>query len=125
MMRNRRVLLARKPQGLPVTDDFAFDEMAIATPAEGQFLSRTIFLSLDPYYRNVMKNSPIYADRLAPGDVMIGETVAQVVESRHKEYREGDFVTVRNGWQTCALSDGSGVCKLDPASAPPSTTSGV
>jgi hypothetical protein len=28
---------------------------------------------LIPYYRNVMKNSSIYAERLVLGDVMIGE----------------------------------------------------
>jgi NADPH-dependent curcumin reductase len=52
---------------------FSSDEVPIPLPTEGEFLSRTIFLSLDPYYRNVMKNSPIYAERLAAGDVMIGE----------------------------------------------------
>jgi hypothetical protein len=97
----------------------------VVSPAEGQFLSKTIYLSLDPYYRNVMKNSPIYAERLAPGDLMIGETVAQVIESRHKEYAEGDFVLVRNGWQTFGLSDGKGVTKIDPALAPISTYLGV
>ena len=56
-------------------------------PGQGQFLSRSIYLSLDPYYRNVMKNSQIYADRLAPGDVLVGETVAQVMESRNPDYR--------------------------------------
>jgi hypothetical protein len=79
---NHRILFARSPQGLPVPEDFGADVVAVPKPGAGQFLSRTLWLSLDPYYRNVMKNSQIYADRLAPGDVMVGETVAQVVESR-------------------------------------------
>ena len=123
--RNRRITFARSPQGLPVAEDFGSDETAIPTPGPGQFLSRTIYLSLDPYYRNVMKNSQIYADRLAPGDVMVGETVAQVVDSRNPEYRSGDYVAVRNGWQQFALSAGQGVRKLDPAVAPLSTALGV
>ncbi len=123
--RNRRVTFARSPKGLPVPEDFGADETAIPTPGPGQFLSRTLYLSLDPYYRNVMKNSQIYADRLAPGDVMVGETVAQVIESRHPEYRAGDMVAVRNGWQQYALSSGQGVRKLDPAAAPVSTALGV
>ena len=94
-------------------------------PAVGQFLSRTLWLSLDPYYRNVMKNSPIYADRLAPGDLMVGETVAQIVESKHPDYQAGEFVAVRNGWQQYGLSSGQGVRKLDPAAAPVSTALGV
>ena len=123
--RNQRITFARSPKGLPVPEDFGADETPVPTPGPGQFLSRTVYLSLDPYYRNVMKNSQIYADRLAPGDVMVGETVAQVVESRHADYAPGDYIAVRNGWQQYALSSGQGVRKLDPASAPLSTALGV
>lgn len=122
---NHRITFARVPRGLPVPEDFGSDTTAIPKPGPGQFLSRTIWLSLDPYYRNVMKNSQIYADRLAPGDVMIGETVAQVIESNHENFRVGDYVAVRNGWQQYALSDGKGVRKLDPSLAPVSTALGV
>jgi NADPH-dependent curcumin reductase CurA len=122
---NQRITFMRTPQGLPVPEDFGRDEVAVPTPGDGQFLSRTIWLSLDPYYRNVMKNSQIYADRLAPGDPMVGETVAQVVESKHPGFKAGEYVAVRNGWQQYALSNGTGVRKLDPAVAPISTALGV
>lgn len=123
--RNQRITFARSPRGLPVPEDFGADEIAIPVPSEGQFLSRTIYLSLDPYYRNVMKNSQIYADRLAAGDVMVGETVAEVMESRHSQFAAGDIVAVRNGWQQYALSNGVAVRKIDPAIAPVSTALGV
>jgi hypothetical protein len=123
--RNHRITFARVPQGLPVLEDFGADETAIPTPGPGQFLSRTVYLSLDPYYRNVMKNNQLYADRLAPGDVMVGETVAQVMESRNPEFRTGEYVAVRNGWQQYALSSGQGVRHIDPAVAPVSTALGV
>jgi NADPH-dependent curcumin reductase CurA len=122
---NHRITFARSPRGLPVPEDFGADAVPVPKPGPGQFLSRTLWLSLDPYYRNVMKNSQIYADRLAPGDVMVGETVAQVVESLHPDYKPGDYVTVRNGWQEYALSNGQGVRKLDTAVAPVSTALGV
>lgn len=123
--RNRRILFARSPSGLPVPEDFGADETSVPSVGPGQFLSRTVYLSLDPYYRNVMKNSPIYAERLAPGDVMVGETVAQVLESRHPDFAAGDYIAVRNGWQQYALSSGQGVRRLDPARAPLSTALGV
>jgi NADPH-dependent curcumin reductase CurA len=63
--------------------------------------------------------------RLNPGDVITGETVAQVVESRHPGYRPGEYVVVRNGWQQYALSSGQGVRRLDPDRAPISTALGV
>lgn len=123
--RNHRITFQRSPKGLPVPEDFGADTTPIPTPGPGQFLSRTVYLSLDPYYRNVMKNSQIYAERLASGDVMVGETVAQIVESRHTDYRAGEYVAVRNGWQEYALSAGQGVRRLDPAVAPVSTSLGV
>lgn len=123
--RNQRITFARSPEGLPQPADFGADSTAIPAPGPGQFLSRTIYLSLDPYYRNVMKNSQLYADRLNAGDVMVGETVAQVTESRHPDYRTGEYVLVRNGWQQYALSSGQGVRKLDPEIAPISTALGV
>lgn len=119
------MLFARRPQGLPVEQDFALDEAPVPSPGDGEFLSRTLWLSLDPYYRNVMKGSQVYADRLEPGMPMVGETVAEVVESRHPGFAAGDYVAVRNGWQACAVSNGAGVRKLDPAVAPLSTALGV
>jgi hypothetical protein len=124
-MPNRRITFARVPRGLPTPEDFGADEVAIPEPGPGQFLSRTLWLSLDPYLRNVMKNNQLYSDRLQPGDVMSGETVAQVVRSQHRDFAPGEYVSVRNGWQEYALSDGTGVRKLDPALAPVSTALGV
>jgi hypothetical protein len=113
------------PRGLPAPEDFGSDVVAIPEPGPGQFLSRTLWLSLDPYLRNVMKNNQLYSDRLQPGDVMSGETVAQVVSSQHRDFAPGEYVCVRNGWQEYALSDGAAVRKLDPALAPVSTALGV
>jgi hypothetical protein len=122
---NQRITFARVPRGVPVPDDFGSDTVEVRGPADGQFLSRTLWLSLDPYLRNVMKGNQLYADRLQPGDPMPGETVAQVVESRHAGFAAGDYVLVRNGWQQYALSDGAGVRKLDPTIAPLSASLGV
>ena len=85
---NRRILFARVPQGLPVPADFGQDTVEVPSPAAGQFLSRTLWLSLDPFLRNVMKGHALYGVALRPGDPMHGETVAQVVESRRVTARQ-------------------------------------
>jgi NADPH-dependent curcumin reductase len=111
--RNHRILSLLRPAGLPGPEHFGADTTAVPTPGPGQFLSRTLYVSIDP------------ANRLTPGDVVGAETVAQVLESRHPEHRPGEFVVVRNGWQQFALSSGQGVRRLDPNSAPVSTALGV
>lgn len=124
-MRNRRITFARVPRGLPVPEDFGSDVVEVPQPRDGQFLSETVWLSLDPYLRNVMKGSQIYQQQLQPGDPMAGDTVARVIDSRHDGFAPGDHVVVKNGWQQYAVSDGAGVRKVDPTLAPVSTALGV
>lgn len=122
---NRQIRLAAHPVGLPKPSDLTMSEEAIPTPADGQMLCRTIYLSLDPYMRGRMSAGPSYAPAVALGGVMVGGTVSQVVESNLGGYAPGDFVLTANGWQEYALSDGRGVRKLDPEHAPISTALGV
>jgi len=113
------------PKGLPVPGDFGQDTVEAPEPAEGQFLARTLWLSLDPYLRNVMKGHALYGVALRPGDPMHGESVAEVVESRHPDFAAGEFVLQKTGWQEYALSNGEGVRKIDPSLAPLSAALGV
>src|SRR5215471_16731719 len=123
--RNHRIVLALRSQGTVGAENFGADTTAVPTPGPGQFLSRTLYLSLDPLYRTVVQGNGDASLRLNPGDVISGETVAQVVESRHPGYRPGEYIVVRNGWQQYALSSGQGVRRLDPDTAPVSTALGV
>jgi len=123
--RNHRILFTLRPAGTPSPENFGADTTAVPTPGPGQFLSRTLYLSLDPLYRAAMRGNAHASVRLNPGDVMGGETVAQVLESRHPDYRPGEYVVVRNGWQQFALSSGQGVRRLDPDRASVSAALGV
>ena len=68
----RQVLLRRYPEGVPETSDFGLAEGPVQRPGEGEFLSRTLYLSLDPYLRGVISGRHLYAERVQPGDVMPG-----------------------------------------------------
>ena len=123
--RNRSITLAARPEGAPRATDFKMVEGAVPRPGPGQLLSRTIYLSLDPYMRGRMNRSIGYAPTVDIGGVMVGGTVGQVVESNLDGYGQGDFILCSNGWQEYALSDGTGVRRLDPADTPISTAVGV
>ena len=122
---NRQVRLAAHPVGFPSESDFSHAETPVPEPAAGQMLCRTIYLSLDPYMRGRMNPGPSYAKGVDLGEVMVGGTVSQVVESRLGGYSAGDIVLGANGWQDYALSGGTGVRKLAAADAPISTALGV
>ena len=122
---NRRVLLKSRPQGEPTPANFEVVDSAVPEPKEGEYLSRTIWLSLDPYMRGRMSEARGYASNVELGDPMVGGTVGQVVKSRNPNFKEGDFVVEQSGWQGYAVSNGAGVTKLDPNAAPLSTALSV
>ncbi len=122
---NLRVVLASRPVGRPKPGDFRLERAPIPEPADGQVLLEVQTLSLDPYMRWRVSDAKSYAPPIALGDVIVGATVARVKASRHPDWREGDIVLSEGGWQRYALSDGSGLRRLDPAVAPPSTALGV
>jgi NADPH-dependent curcumin reductase CurA len=121
----RQIVLAARPTGKPQLTDFRLEEIAIPTPASEQVLLEVQYLSLDPYMRGRMDDRKSYAKPLQLGDVMVGETVAKVIASKHPRYSEGDIVLAHTGWRTHALSDGAGLSKVDPAVAPIRTRLGV
>lgn len=122
---NRQIVLAARPEGAPKESDFKLVETPVPEPGEGEFVTRTIYLSLDPYMRGRMNAGKSYAKPVEIGEVMTGRSVGQVVASKHEKFGEGDIVFIDSGWQDYALSGGEGVRKLDPARAPVSTALGI
>ena len=115
---NRYWTLSGKPLGpWPDADTFELREGPIPTPAEGQALTRTIYISLDPYQWGYKRRG---VDK--PGAPCHARTVAQVVESRMAGFAPGDLVFNTNGWAEYGLM-GEGVArpaymiprKLDPS----------
>jgi NADPH-dependent curcumin reductase len=104
---NRRIVLASRPRGLPKPHDFQLVTEPAPAPQDGQVLLRTLYLSLDPYMRNLMDEvGPGYAPSVAVGATMVGGTVSRVVASRHPRFTAGELVLAQAGWQDYALSDG-------------------
>lgn len=115
----RRIVLAAHPRGLPTAQDFRLEEVPMPVPHEGQVLLSTLYLSLDPYMRNLMdKVGPIYAEAVGLGAPMVGGTVARVVASRHPGFQAGELVLGNAGWQSHALSDGSDLVRLGDVEQP-------
>ncbi len=122
---NRRIVLAARPEGAPKPSDFRLEDAPVPEPEAGEFLCRTVYLSLDPYMRGRMNAERTYAEPVAIGGVMEGGTVSVVEASGHADFAAGDIVVGRTGWQEFAVSDGAGMRRIDPAAAPISTALGV
>jgi NADPH-dependent curcumin reductase CurA len=121
----QQIILASRPTGAPVAENFRLESGPTPVPADGEILVRARYLSLDPYMRGRMSDAKSYAKPVEIGEPMEGETVAEVIESRHAEYRPGDLVQARIGWRTHAAISVAGVRRVNPGLAPITTALGV
>src|SRR4051812_39507388 len=96
---NRQILLAARPTGLPRESDFRLVESPVPVPGDGEFLIRTIYLSVDPYMRGRMNDRESYAPPVPLGGVMVGGAVGRVTQSNHDGFPVGTIVVGMLGWQ--------------------------
>jgi len=122
---NKQILLKTRPVGEPKESDFTLTETPIPEPGEGEVLTRTIYLSLDPYMRGLIRGGESYAAPVELNSVIVGGTVSQVIKSNHPQFQARDFVLNNNGWQIYAVSKGETLRKIDPNQAPLSYSLGV
>lgn len=100
---NRQWCLVARPVGMVQASDFELREEPVPAMGEGEYLVRTLYVSVDPAQRGWMNANPGYMPPIPLGEVMRGGTLSQVVESRHPDYAPGDIVSGFFGWQDYAL----------------------
>ena len=104
-MKNQRIVLAARPTGEASPEHFRLETVDTPAVPEGHVLVRVHYLSLDPYMRMRMNDAKSYAAPVGIGEVMVGGTVGEVLESRHEGFAAGDKVVCMGGWQELALLD--------------------
>ena len=98
--------IARRPEGNVRPDDFAWKEIDLPELEPNQVILKTLYLSLAPVMRGYMSGESFAGEApLDIGDVLHGRGVAQIVKSRHPEWREGQVVQGQLGWQTYKVSE--------------------
>jgi NADPH-dependent curcumin reductase CurA len=125
MPESRQIRLARRPQGEVKPGDWEHVGEELPEPADGQFAARTLVISCDPAMRGWLNEGPSYAPPVQIGAVMRANTVVEVTESRHPDYRPGDHLVSTFGVQSQVVSDGRGARKVDLDKAPPATYLGA
>ncbi len=102
---NHRIVLASRPAAEATTEHFRLEAVPVPAVPEGHVLVRVHYLSLDPYMRMRMNDAKSYAAPVGIGEVMVGGTVGEVVESRQDGFVPGDTVVCMGGWQELAVLD--------------------
>ncbi len=111
-------MLASRPTGWVSEANFRLERAPLPEPKDGELLVKNLWLSLDPYMRGRMNDQKSYAAKQEIGEVMVGGTVGEVVESRNPKFAKGDKVVGMLGWQQYGCSNGTGLTKIDARGAP-------
>jgi len=103
---NRQLVLQSRPKGLLAPDNLQLKESPVSELRDGQALARVKYLSIDPTMR-VWMAVDSYLPAVAIGEVMRAFGFAEIVESRHAEYKKGDRITGLTGLQDYVVIDAS------------------
>ncbi|XP_042553857.1 prostaglandin reductase 1 [Dipodomys spectabilis] len=105
MVQAKSWTLKKHFEGHPTDSNFQLKTTELPPLKNGEVLLEALFLSVDPYMR-------VAAKRLKEGDMMMGEQVARVVESKNSAFPTGTIVLGFLGWTTHSISDGKKLQKL-------------
>jgi NADPH-dependent curcumin reductase CurA len=122
-MENQRVVLASHPEGWVSEQNFELQKAPMPKPAEGEVLVKNLWLSLDPYMRGRMSKAKSYVKGVEVGEVMVGQTAGEVVESNNPALKPGDKVLTQLGWQLYGTTKDA--VKVDASRVPLSYYLGV
>ena len=103
---NRQLILMSRPKGLLAPGDLQLTESPLPELKDGQALAKIKYLSMDPTMR-VWMVADTYLPAVPIGEVMRAVGFAEIVESRHPDYKKGDRVTGLTGLQDYVIIDKS------------------
>jgi NADPH-dependent curcumin reductase len=121
----RRIVLASRPTGWVVPENFRLETLPLPSPGPDEVLVRNHYLSLDPYMRGRMNEGKSYAQPQEIGATMIGATVGEVVASRHPAFTVGGHVRGMLGWSEFGVVNGKALERIDTRKIPMSAYLGV
>ena len=123
-MNNTRVLLKQRSEGIPGEQDFEVEHAAAGAPGAGELLCETLYLSLDPYLRGKISGRHI-SGAINEGELMAGEAVSRVIESKSDQFKPGGIIAAHSGWQSRPVISAAAARAVNPDLGPLSTLLGI
>jgi NADPH-dependent curcumin reductase CurA len=121
-LKNRQILLCRRPNGLVQPGDTELVTSQAPQPAEGEALVRTTYVGLDAAARTWLNDQPGYLPPVQLGEVIRAAGIGEIVASRCDAYAVGDVVTTLTGFQEYVIVRDDVFCTpvtdMDPIDQP-------
>ena len=103
---NKRWVLAKRPDGMPEDECWKLEDTPINDLDDDQILIKVMWLSIDPYMRGRMNDMKSYTEPVAIGEVMTGESVGQVIQSRSEKFQIGKGLKLKDGNDVTIVATG-------------------
>jgi NADPH-dependent curcumin reductase CurA len=117
-MKNKQLLLKRRPIGMPKENIWQLVEKEIPELNDDEFLIKNEYISLDPAMRGWLNESKSYIEPVQLNAVMRALGVGEIIASKNKKFKVGDFVSGQTGVQEYTITKGIGFHKINPNIAP-------
>ena len=111
-MQSRHVVLARRPEGMPVAADFRVETRELPPLADGRITVEVVYTTANPGSRGRLSGSAGYARPLNIGETMEGPAIGRVVESKNPDFAVGDLLWGLSGWAEHLQVSGRGMQKI-------------
>jgi hypothetical protein len=121
----KTILLKNRPEGIPKASDFEIIEEKQPHIKDGEVLLKTKYISVDPYLRGRMRDEKSYIEPFQLENPITSAIVAEVSESKHSDFKTGDFLTGMLDWKEVQASSGNELHKVDFQKAPSSAYLGI
>jgi len=119
-MTTEQIVLASRPTGLPVSDNFRMEQVEMPAIKAGEILLRGMYYSVDPYMRGRMNDAKSYAAPFEIDKPFNGSVIGKVAESKSDNYKPGDVVVGHFPWQKDFIATEKDLTKIDTELAPAS-----
>lgn len=122
---NKVIILNKRPHGKPKLSDFKIISEEIPSIKEGEFLIKTVYVSVDPYLRGRMNDTKSYVPPFELNKPIQSGIIAEVIESKQADFRKGDFVSGNLEWKEYQTSNGKALQKVNQNEAKLSSYLGI
>ena len=110
----RRWYFNERPTEMIEDDTLVLREEPIPALEDGQFLFRTLYLSLDATNRVWLSDWDIYMEPVHIGEPMRGFVFGEIVESENPDFPVGAYAAGLHSWSDYIVTDGTGFSVFPP-----------
>ena len=112
-MTTKQIVLAARPNGTPLLNDFRFENIELDALQQGEVLVQGMYYSVDPYMRGRMNEGKSYVPQFELSKAIEGGVLATVLESKSDLFKTGDVVLGALPWSEKMIASDKNLQKIE------------